>query len=182
MATGDLDSALRGYLQTGEHLKWTGAPAQGLRTSPQDLFLIPFSLLWGGFAIFWEVTAMAAAHTAPAFPLFGIPFVVFGLYFIAGRFFVDAWVRSRTVYAVTDRRALLLRQVFSETLNAVPLDQNVRLRAEQNGRGSIEFGQPISPFSGGRSFGVWSPALMGGVQFIGIENVKDVYRLVSPGS
>jgi len=182
MATGELDSVLRGYLQTGERLKWTGAPAQGFRTSPQDLFLIPFSLLWGGFAIFWEATALNMSGAAPEFPLFGIPFVLVGCYFIFGRFFVDAWVRSRTVYAVTDRRALLLRQVFGETLNAVPLDQNVRLRAEQNGRGTLEFGPAVSMFSGARSFGMWTPSLNGGVQFVGVENVKDVYRLVSPGA
>ena len=182
MANGELDSAVRGYLQSGERLKWTGAPAQGFRTSPQDLFLIPFSLLWGGFAIFWETTVMAALQAAPVFPLFGVPFVAMGLYFIFGRFVVDAWVRSRTIYAVTDRRALLLRRVFSETLNAVPLDQNVRLRTESQGRGSLEFGPAVSMFSGARSFGIWTPSLTGGVQFIGIDNVREVYRLVSPGA
>jgi len=181
MATGDLDSALRGYLQTGERLKWTGAPAQGFRTSPQDLFMIPFSLLWGGFAIYWESSVLSSG--APGFfDLWGIPFVAVGLYMIFGRFIVDAWVRSRTIYGVTDRRALLLRRAFGETLNAVPLDQNVRLRAEANGVGSIEFGQPTSMFSGNRNSGFWTPALAPGVRFIGIDNVRDVYRLVSPGA
>ena len=41
--------------------------------------------------------------------LFGIPFVFIGLYALVGRFFHDAWRRSRTVYGLTDGRILIAR-------------------------------------------------------------------------
>ncbi len=84
---------------------WAGRPNPRRLFTGADVFLIPFSLLWGGFAIFWETLALTSIAPAggPAifFPLFGLPFVAIGLYFIFGRFLVKRYVKQRTVYAVS---------------------------------------------------------------------------------
>ena len=41
-------------LESGERLIWSGAPREGLALRRGDLFMVPFSLVWGAFAIFWE--------------------------------------------------------------------------------------------------------------------------------
>jgi len=65
--------------------------------------MIPFSLFWGGFAIFWEAGARGhwrntpRSHPAPFFfLLWGIPFILIGQYMICGHFAYEAWLKRRT--------------------------------------------------------------------------------------
>lgn len=46
-------NAIESRLLPGEKILWTATPVQGLMLSASDAFLIPFSLIWCGFAIFW---------------------------------------------------------------------------------------------------------------------------------
>jgi hypothetical protein len=84
------------------------------------------------------------------FRLWGIPFVSMGLYFVAGRFFYNAYRKRRTLYAVTDRRVLIVVQrrrgeaVDATYLRAIP---NISTSAGSDGRGSVRFGN-TSPFGG----------------------------------
>src|SRR6267154_5798658 len=47
-------AAIQPELTSGESILWAGQPNTRVIFHKEDLFLIPFSLLWGGFAIFWE--------------------------------------------------------------------------------------------------------------------------------
>lgn len=72
------------YLLPGETLLWTGRPDPAKHVGASDILAVPFSVLWCGFAIFWTISAVAG--TSPRCALFGLPFVVLGLYFVFGRF------------------------------------------------------------------------------------------------
>lgn len=70
-------------LSSKEKLLWSGQPPAGVRLTSADWRLIPFSILWGGFAIAWETVVIV--KSAPLFfRLWGIPFVAMGLYFMFG--------------------------------------------------------------------------------------------------
>jgi hypothetical protein len=131
-------------LAPGERVLWTGQPRQGVRFRAADIFLIPFSIAWLGFAIFW--TTMATRITRPAgvpalnviFPLFGIPFILMGIYLTVGRFWLDARRRARTFYAITTYRIFALnpsRNGGTRSLDLKHLDEfTVTENRDRSGR------------------------------------------------
>ncbi|TGQ09929.1 MULTISPECIES: PH domain-containing protein [unclassified Mesorhizobium] len=172
---------LQGRLLPHERILWSGIPAQGLLFSGRDIFLIPFSLLWCGFAIFW--TYMATKQGAPLFfDAWGAMFVCIGLFFVFGRFVFDAWLRRRIHYAVTNQRVLIMRQAPSANFTSIDLDRipDVQLTGETATRGTLRFGAAASgyPLSGYPRMTGWFPALDPVPQFIGIQDPRRVFDLV----
>ena len=67
----DQKAVISAELEEGEMLLWSAQPRQGLLLHAADKSLIPFSLIWGGFALFWEYEVISTG--APfLFVLFGI--------------------------------------------------------------------------------------------------------------
>jgi hypothetical protein len=128
-------------LSSNERLMWFGKPRQGIFLRATDAYLIPFSLMWGGFAIFWET--MALKSDSPFFfKVWGIPFVIIGLYMIVGRFFVDVWQRRKTFYGVTNERVIIVSGLFSSQIKSLNLRTltDVTLDEKVDGNGTITFG------------------------------------------
>jgi hypothetical protein len=137
----DAQAAVQSELRGGEKLLWAGQPLQGIRFRRADALLIPFTLLWAGFAVYWEWSVLQ--QDAPGFfALWGIPFVLVGIYIVIGRFFVDAWQRARTYYAVTTERALLVSGLRTREVRSFPLRMlnDVSLREAADGSGVITLG------------------------------------------
>jgi hypothetical protein len=129
-----------------ERLLWSSQPRQGLILRSNDVYLIPFSLLWGGFAFFWEYSVIGS--NAPVlFRLWGIPFVLAGLYLIIGRFFVDARLRSKTFYGLTTERIIIVSGLTSRTTKSLQLRtlSDVSLSESASDLGTISFG-PQGPW------------------------------------
>lgn len=137
------EEAIAPYLRSDEELLWVDRARAGIVFRGMDAFLIPFSLLWGGFAIFWEVLAIGMG--APAFfACFGMPFVLVGLYLIFGRFLWDMHVRKNTLYAITDHRLLILQRGKLTTM-ALGRLADLTLTERADGSGRITIGK--SPLS-----------------------------------
>lgn len=135
----------QGELNPGERLVWTGQPQQGFVLRSSDALMIPFSLLWGGFTIGWE--AMAIRESGFFFmAVWGIPFVLVGLYMIFGRFFVDWLLRRKTFYALTNERAIIISGLFNQDIKSLDLTKlsEINLNIRNNGRGTITFGTSYS--------------------------------------
>jgi len=169
-----------GRLLKGEKIVWCGQPAQGFLLTSRDWVAIPFSLVWCGFAIFWEAGVLAT--NAPIFmKLWGVPFVLIGLYILVGRFLFDARIRRDVYYAVTDKRVLILRSGLFSKFSAMSLDQlpDATLSESAGGRGSIRFG--TAPYWGGSNFSGWTPSLDSTPQFLAIENARTVFDQIQQG-
>ncbi len=161
----------------GESIVWKGEPYSGLILRPMEVFLIPFSLLWGGFALFWNVSVWNT-DADPSFKLFGLPFLVAGLYVTVGRFFIDMHLRKKVTYFVTNKRILIQRsggnKVKSIDIGRIPA---LELDERSVGSGTIRFGSSSGVFSG-NNFGIWQPTFDPTPQFIRIPNVRSVYQLI----
>ena len=130
----------RPYLSEGETILWKGKPEKGHMFTSQDIFMIPFSIIWCGFAIFWETTAIISG--APFFfALWGIPFVCVGLYMVFGRFFWTAHVRKNTAYVITTRRIIRSRRGRVDSMSARSLPP-MHAKIRRDGTGTIRFGVP----------------------------------------
>lgn len=172
-------------LLPGETIEWSGRPNPAVILHREDWLLIPFSLLWGGFAIFWLLGASGmwdvwTNRPTQTFQYFGViwgtPFVLMGQYLIWGRFVYRRWKKQRTYYALTNRRALIVdsevrgRASSSAYFENLPMiDKFVRL----DGIGSISFGGPVKgEWQWGRGNPPRSPT------FDDVNDVDSVYQIV----
>jgi hypothetical protein len=174
----DAAAILPGELAPHERLLWAGRPPGGIRFRAADFFLVPFSLMWGGFAFFWEGSVIAL-HGPVFFQAWGVPFVLVGAYLIAGRFVVDALRRAKTSYGVTSERILVVSDWFSHTVTSQNLRTlgDVSVRPKGDGSGTITFGALSGPRWG---IGATWPGLrsQAAPSFEGIPQVRTVEEII----
>lgn len=172
-------SVIQDRLQPGERILWSGKPFAGLMLTGKDAFLVPFSIMFAAFAVFWLV-GVTEGNAPTFFYFWGAMFVCIGLFFVFGRFLLDAWLRRRTSYAVTDSRILIARRAPLPRFTSLQLSNlpAVELSGDPKSRGSLRFAPSSSPFGTGGSFGFWVTSLDSAPQFLGIEDAGKVYDLV----
>lgn len=176
-----LAQSFQPYLTAGERVVWTGRPKRGFVLSSKDGLLIPFSLIWGGFALFWNagVWGIIGGNEAPVFfRLWGLPFLTVGLYVIFGRFLHDAYIRKGLRYAVTNQRVLVLRKSKITSLDVQRLPR-LELSEFHDTTGTLNFeAERLGSWSEMNGISWWVPSLSGAAQFFRIENARTVYELV----
>lgn len=178
--TQELPAELAREMLPGEKVVWSGRPVAGIRLRTSDALLIPFTLLWGGFAVFWEATVLSTG--APLFfALWGVPFVLAGVYITVGRFVFDAWQRSRTSYAVTDERVVIRTGGFRPEVVSLRLAYlpGLTFREGRGGLGTISFGggSPLAGLMGGMAGWPGADRYLG-PRFDLVQNVRSVYDAI----
>lgn len=171
------------FLMPGETVLWTGQPPQGLRLTSSDFFLIPFSLAWSGIATPAGGAIMLKGITQPGLgslvmiPFGGLFFFV-GIHLLLGRFFVDRWIRRRTSYAITNRRAFIaVRSLFRRTLRTVALTPGAPIAVSQGRRSDISIGVENHVSSAGSFFSRFRND-EGSFTFEGLNDGECVYKLL----
>lgn len=137
----------------------------------------------------WEFAAVIGTHKARghmpaafplfAFPLFGVPFVIIGLYLIVGRFFVDAKMRARTTYGVTNDRVIIVNGLFSQQVKSLQLRtvSDISLIEKSDGSGTITFGPSL--FGNFFAGGSWPGGMRNSPpSFDMIECAREVYETI----
>lgn len=139
LQTSDTHSELNHYMESDEQLIWTGKPKSGIIFRPIDIVLIPFSLIWSGFAVFWFIVV---ARFSVFGALFALPFILVGLILVFGRFLFDSKRRKNTFYGLTNKRLILKTGIFSSKIRSIDFASmtNLEMVEKADGSGTISWG------------------------------------------
>jgi hypothetical protein len=180
MDTMQVEQIANGQLDSGERLLWAGKPAPS-GAAVGSLPMTVFGLLFAGFAAFWIWAAAGGMSRSSGedfsgpgafFPLFGIPFLLVGL----GMVFAPLWAylgAKHTVYAVTDRRAMIIAGSGTKNVRSFTQDEIGEItRVERpDGTGSLMFASVSRTSSKGHTS-------ISRVGFVGISDVRRVEQLI----
>ncbi|MEM7744480.1 MAG: aspartate carbamoyltransferase catalytic subunit [Pseudomonadota bacterium] len=169
------------YLDPDERLLWEGAPLPGIRFRASDIPKSLFGSFFGGFALFWIYMAStiggnASGHgptgvIANLFPLFGLPFLAVGGYMAFERFFWEAYVRTKTRYALTDKRGFVAKSALGRKLESWPITPDTQLEYQPGEAATLFFAQEEKRGNKGRRYTVKR-----GFEYI--ANGEEIYRLM----
>lgn len=81
MTTLDHYDFCKPYISDNEYILWEGAPEKGLTFTSRDLVMIPFSIFWLAFALFWEFSVITSTSSL-FMAIWGLPFVGVGIYLL----------------------------------------------------------------------------------------------------
>ena len=178
----DLRAEVAPYLHSDESLLWTGQPYTTRKFRPNPLVVV-FMLFWFGFAVFWTVTAAAAGGF---FAVFGIPFLLIGGYMLYTLFIGQKKQLAATVYAVTDRRAIILytdRRGTGCTEFLFSRLSNITMDEVDGITGTIRFCSDVlyntPAYDSPRYHRSRSADYELRTAFLAIDRVQEVYRLIS---
>lgn len=129
----------RSYLKSGEYILWKGKPGKGGLFTIRDLITIPFSLMWLSFALYWEMSVIRTGSSIFAM-VWGIPFIIVGLYLLVGRFLYAAHLRKNTFYVVTSKKFIIKQKNKIEWHDGKKY-QLITLKTHKNGSATMVFGQ-----------------------------------------
>jgi len=109
----ELRRAIDAELDAGERIVWLRQPVPWLLWRGSLAVLI-FGVPWTAFAVFWTLGAAGLIGSGARatgwwdylFPLWGLPFIFIGLVLLSAPYWTARAARQ-TVYAITDRRAII---------------------------------------------------------------------------
>ncbi len=129
-------------LESGERIVWIDMPIPRFFT-PAATGAFLFGIPWTAFAVFWMCGASGFKipdfrEGFDLFPLFGIPFVLIGF----GMLSSPLWAYRKTfktVYVITDRRAITFDGGWSTTIRSHPPEklQEIYRKEKRDGSGDV---------------------------------------------
>ena len=135
---------LKKHLTSGEKILWQKKPMYRI-LNKYDLLSVPLTLLFFGGISFWFTLFLYTCYvnnsgSAFYFLTAGLLVYIISFYFIFGRFLYRKKRRSKELYVITNKRALILTELVYDELEEAALDKkNIKISGK-----SIYFGAPKS--------------------------------------
>lgn len=170
---------LRPYLLPGERLLWAGGPQRGIAFQRRDIWVLP--LLAASTALSLQVLSLLEV-----LPLQPVTFMLALalLYVAALRFLYEPWLRRNLLYAVTDRRAIILGGRFRPQLRSHDLAWLPMLSLEQESleRATIVIDEGEAPDGWSALFQNQGEKHARGFRYFRIDKPDAVYDLICRAS
>lgn len=164
-------------LDSDEKILWQGNPSTKLFLFSQyDIFLVPFSLVWGVGAILSSLSGFDKPGGLITIP-FSLLFFVVAIYVLIGRFYQSQWARKKTVYCVSNKRAFIATNGIGGRIETKPLQPSLAIALQPSEPGSITLGEPATLFLRPRGMGIWT-GNDGSFTFRKIPDANKVYALI----
>jgi|GEM_PF-1998918 len=168
------DSWVTNYLQRDEEWQWVGKPDACRLLNWNDSFLIPFSLIWCSIAFGVVFSSVSDMGLAGLWTLL-IPHVWIGLWLFPVRFIHEYLARKNTTYIVTNRRLIIISNLFGNHFKSYYIAQlpELDINDRKNNKGTIRFSGKsrfASKQHGGQS--------NASTDFYDIPDVWEVYHLI----
>ena len=167
-------SWVRGMLQPGENLLWTGKPEKIRLLGKEDVFLIPFSLFWCGF-LAYMISMVWRSDSPGILRLFFIPFILAGLWVLVGRFIPKLLSAKNERYALTSQRVIIQKGKTTKSLELGNLP-SMSMVQRSDGSGDIRFGDGASYYRDFSGFG-WNTGRSYQMNLPELRGIPDVSRV-----
>ncbi len=137
-ATKEPQDGWDGILDTDEKIIWQGRPDGGFFIKPSMIFLILFGTAFAGFALFWMIMASLAGGY---FWMFGLIHFSVGIGIISATVLGGPFIRRRTWYTLTDRRAFIAKTLplTGRSLKSYPITADTAIEYLDGTLASIMF-------------------------------------------
>lgn len=175
----DLKRPIDSELELGEHALWMAQP-DPRRLARQAIPAVIIGVFFGGFPAFGIVTAVSDignyATDFPGryafFPIFAMPFFLIGLAMTLSPLILYNFSK-RTVYALTERRAIIVAGGFKTTVQSLYRAdlETFQRKDHENGTGDIVFPRRCNAASDRTAAGTL-------VGFFGIPDVQEAEALI----
>ncbi len=178
MIDPDIRSQISPELEHGEKLLWVGKPTpfRVLMQYPEELLgaVIAVALLGVIFAVFLPLSGFSLRSGDQFFSFLFVIFIVIMGFSLAKPLYEYA-IAARTVYAVTDHRALIIKPGWmGRSVNSYYKIEHVERRTQANERGDLIFAQ--EPYNQRGRYGYRNR--MRKIGFFGIDQPRQVERLL----
>ncbi|MFN3945181.1 MAG: hypothetical protein ACK4K7_09650 [Allosphingosinicella sp.] len=178
MSSPEDQAALRPHLLPGERVAWSGRPTRSIPFDRRDLVAAVSGAAWT-LMYFWILPRPGQDQGSGLNLLIDAAIILIGVLIALGRFVHGWWLRRRLLYAVTDRRAIILRGGAKGRLRSHDLAWLPMLELEQQGGSGTLFMEPgEQPDTWYERATAHESGLSRGFCFVDIDQPERVYDII----
>lgn len=168
---------IKQYLESDEVLIWAGQPKKGIVFEIADIFKTIFILAFFAFTYF-AIKLLTDISLLIAIPI-GIIFFSGGILLGFGRFIIDAELRKKTFYGLTNKRIIINSSIAHKKIQSVYFNSNPKIdfSPNLNGTSTIDIGikEPTGSSRGGLK---WMPNVKGYTYLYRLSDGEFVHKKI----